>query len=133
MQALRVGVETLGGNGRSAFQTPFATLHLFNGWADTFLTTPANGLRDWYIEYGAKLGPGRLTVQGHRFHSDVGSQHYGDEFGLQYGWPFRPDMSLTLKWTAYEAKRFGVEMSEEVPMTTQERAYTSPIGYVPAG
>jgi hypothetical protein len=30
-------------------------------------------------------------------------------------------------WTAYDAKRFNVKMSDEVPMTTQERAYTSPI------
>ncbi len=37
----------------------------------------------------------------------------------------------TPRWTAYEAKRFGVTMSSEVPMITRERAYTSPIWYTP--
>ena len=33
----------------------------------------------------------------------------------------------TPRWIAYDAKYFGVAMPKEVPMTTTERAYTSPI------
>ena len=38
----------------------------------------------------------------------------------------------TPRWTAYDAKKFGAKMPKEVPMTTTERAYTSPIWYTPA-
>ena len=37
----------------------------------------------------------------------------------------------TPRWTAYEAKRFDITLPSDVPMITQERAYTSPIWYTP--
>lgn len=48
------GFELLNSDGgRASFQTPLATLHKFNGFADAFLTTPANGLHDYYTWVGA--------------------------------------------------------------------------------
>ena len=37
----------------------------------------------------------------------------------------------TPRWTAYDAYRYGLTLPEEVEVTTQERAYTSPIWYNP--
>ena len=37
----------------------------------------------------------------------------------------------TPRWTAYDAKRYGIQMNEEITMTVQDRAYTSPIWYNP--
>jgi hypothetical protein len=37
----------------------------------------------------------------------------------------------TPRWTAYDAKFFGIRMAPEVSMVTTERAYTSPIWYTP--
>ncbi len=37
----------------------------------------------------------------------------------------------TPRWTLYDKLRYGAELSDEVPLTNTERAYTSPIWYSP--
>jgi hypothetical protein len=112
----RLGFEQLGGDGRNAFQTPLATLHKFNGWADKFLTTPANGLRDYYAAASYEFsGIGRwidgteVTAAFHGF-TGVRRGEFGNETNLSIGRTFKlPEqshlktLSVMLKFADYEA------------------------------
>ena len=96
------GVEVLGGDGTQGFQTPLATLHKFQGAADVFLSTPADGLRDIHVRGSwrfpdADPGPAHLSFAWHDFRSDDGDFRYGSELDLVAG------LSLTDRLTA-EAK-----------------------------
>lgn len=83
-----LALERLDGDGSQAFQTPLATLHAFQGWADVFLTTPKNGLRDVSatVSYAVAHPPvGRnavLTASWRDFHDADGSTRYGRELDL---------------------------------------------------
>jgi hypothetical protein len=103
VHAVRLGHEVLQGDGVTAFQTPFAALHAFNGWADKFLVTPRFGLRDTYVEYGVKLGPGQFVVRRHRFEADAGGAHYGDEWDTAYTWPLGRGLAVQAKLARYDA------------------------------
>lgn len=39
----------------------------------------------------------------------------------------------TPRWTAYDRVKFKLSLPKEIPLKTQERAYTSPIWYTPKG
>lgn len=98
-----LGFERLGGDGTYAFQTPLATLHAFNGWADRFLTTPAAGLRDSFV--GWKRGFGNLgaAITLHRFDADAGDARYGDEIDAVLNWKFRAGWNAQFKIARYRA------------------------------
>ncbi len=73
-------------NGSAAgFQTPFATKHKFNGWADMFLVTPNAGLVDANVMLGYKSADfGAAKVIYHTYEADRGNTNYGDEIDLLY-------------------------------------------------
>ena len=97
---------------RRAFQTPMATLHKFNGWADLFLTTPAGGLEDLYggISYKftqVKALPGlNAAVTWHRFESDLGSIRYGDELNASLGFKVGR-VGMLVKYADFNARAPG--------------------------
>jgi hypothetical protein len=112
---VKAGQEVLGSDGGvAAFQTPLATLHKFNGFADLFLTTPAAGLEDFYVGASAKFPqvkalPGlNLGVTYHTFSADNGSADYGDEFDVNFGFKVGP-VGLLAKYANYSADGFGVD------------------------
>ena len=106
---LGVGIESLGGNGSYGFQTPLATGHAFNGWADQFLSTPANGLTDTYFSVGGKAEKLNLKAVYHVFKSDVGSQDYGSEFDLVATRKFGDHFLAGVKYANYSADQHGVD------------------------
>ncbi len=109
----KLGWEHLGGDGTSAFQTPLATLHAFNGWADKFTTTPANGLEDRYASVGGKFGSGRLqdklawTVAWHDYAADRGGAGYGTELDASLGFPLPGGLTGLVKVADYRSDGFA--------------------------
>ena len=83
-----------GSDGKTAFQTPLATLHAFNGWADVFLGgTPVGGLIDKNVRLGYEDKTyGKILAVYHKFDADkdmttgaVTSKDLGSEFDVSYG------------------------------------------------
>jgi len=69
---------TADGNG-GRFVFPVGTNHAFNGFADAFLTTPYNGLQDYYSWVGAKFLGFNHTLSYHYFMTQKGSDDLGWE------------------------------------------------------
>ncbi len=97
--SLGVAQETLEGG----FKTPYATLHAWNGWADRFLTTPANGLKDQFIQYKAKRGPWSYELTHHAYRADTGGAAYGRELDLVVEYKATAWLKLLVKAADYKA------------------------------
>ena len=109
----RAGWEHLGGNGMHALQSPLATLHAFNGWADKFLVTPQSGLEDRYLGIAGNVGRERAgtraawQVSWHDYRADRGGGRYGREWNASLGLPLAKGLSGMLKIADYRAAGFA--------------------------
>lgn len=107
-----LGLEVLGGSEQRGFQTPLATLHKFQGWADKFLSTPAAGVEDVYAlagysagDVGALTGVKLLAVY-HDFSAESGGSHHGDEIDLLATAKWRK-VNVSVKYANYNADEFA--------------------------
>ncbi|TNE38950.1 MAG: hypothetical protein EP347_05495 [Alphaproteobacteria bacterium] len=103
-----LGVEVLEGDGARGFATPLATLHRFQGWADVFLTTPADGIRDLYVTAGWNVGQ-VTAIKGlnfglvyHNYEADTGGANLGSEWGAVATAKLTDRTALQLKYADYD-------------------------------
>ncbi len=114
-------MEQLNGSGYSstvknnttakAFQTPLGTNHAFQGWADLFLVTPGDGIRDVFATASYKTMNDSLIITGvyHDFSDDTGAVQYGKEWDFSILKKFGKHYSLLAKYANYNADTFGTD------------------------
>jgi len=106
-------MEQLNGSGLNrTFDTPLGTNHAFQGWADLFLITPNNGIRDVFGTVSAKfMDNDSLVLSGIYldFTDDTGRVHYGKEWNFQAVKKFGKHYSLLAKYANYDADRFATD------------------------
>ena len=114
---LKAGFETLEGSisqGES-FITPFATLHIFQGWADVFLLSgitgmyggQAAGIEDLYFAISTSVYGTKLVAAYHRYEpEDSASKYdeYGSEINLAAIKKFAEHYTLGVKYADFDAK-----------------------------
>src|SRR3546814_12842309 len=104
--SLNGNYEVLGSDaGVFAFQTPLATLHTFQGWADLFLTTPSAGVRDLNFTLTKKfpaipvLPASSATLTYHKFDRDIGVPASGQEWDVHVGFKDRKNVRTRKRWS----------------------------------
>ncbi len=125
---VKLGREVLEGNGVNSLQTPLATIHAFNGWADKFVgapggtATPVGGLVDTSATVVVKgllakhIGPSKLVVQYHDFEADTtvaGVKDYGTELGVLFAKPIKKDWLAVAKYAKFDDGGDGFSFDTE--------------------
>ena len=101
---MRIDQELLSSNNsKYAFQTPFGTNHLFQGWVDKFLATPVEGIRDTFVTATYRYDNFTFFADYHLFNSDEdfhtvgsGAATNGNKFGKE--WNVAATWNLDKNW-----------------------------------
>lgn len=109
--SVRAGLEQLGGSGDpgESMQTPLASLHRHNGWADQFVAIPDAGLQDLYLAVRSRHGKLGTGIIYHQFDAESGSMDYGSEWDAILTYALRESVTLGAKLALYDADDFSVD------------------------
>lgn len=107
---------------QKSFSTPLATLHAMNGWADMFLATPAQGLKDTYLSANTKLAGINLGAVYHDYREDKAVtgklSKFGTEWDLVATKTFDKNYTIGLKYADYKANNASTSTSTAVAGNT---------------
>lgn len=115
-----LALERLDGDGAQAFQTPLATLHAFQGWADVFLTTPRDGLRDvsataTYAVAHPPVGRNAVLTASWRDVRDAdGSARYGRELDVSVRLALDQNWAAEIKGARFDGAQAGFPDRDKV-------------------
>lgn len=118
--AAGLGVELLEGNGARGFTTPMATLHKYQGFADAFLSTPADGIRDLYAKASYKVKNPPLVkglsfaVVYHDYETENGGHNLGSEIDAVATAKINDRTSLQLKYANFNGSSMGPADREKI-------------------
>ncbi|MCC6221175.1 MAG: alginate export family protein [Deltaproteobacteria bacterium] len=119
---LKGGFESLGSDeGDIAVSAPLSTTHVWNGWADKFVSTPADGLQDAYGLLGYQVSGVHELVDGlaltlvyHYFSSDEGSTDYGTEWDFNIQKALFEHYMVGIKYANYNADEFATDTQKVI-------------------
>lgn len=110
--AAKIGYDVLGGDGTYGFATPLATLHKWQGFADMFLGTPGDGIKDMHVTGSwtkKDVGPVKslkLAAWYHDFEGDDSGVDMGSEIDLLVAASLGSGWSASAKYADYQGEGF---------------------------
>jgi len=99
----KVSYEMQEGDGTYSFKTPLGTNHAFQGWADSYLATPSQGLQDIYFTVVGNVLGAKLVGVYHDFETDEDGLDAGSEFDLLAQKTFQKHYTVGLKYADFDA------------------------------
>lgn len=118
---VKLNIEQLGGKGGvQAFQTPLGTNHAFQGFADRFLVTPGDGIRDIFATLNIKTFDVQTSTSYHVFNAAHDGYRYGTEWNVLAERAFKNGFLVGLKYADYRADRNATNVTRN---SASQQAY----------
>lgn len=110
-----VGYEYLGSDNGVGYKFPRTTLHKFNGYADRFVNTPAEGLSDLFATVGTTVAGGvKLALTYHHFWDDGLDLSLGNEVDLVASNAITEHVTILAKGAAFQGEKGQPDLTRAV-------------------